>query len=116
MKAQKLGYEKAKKKAKTIYSKIGRINCPAIGDAHVFFGSLGFNHIMRKGRIPRTRNEQKRRFTLLPYIESMINNPKATIIYRKETVKEKVNRHGQKVLIESVAHFWAFIEKSMIVW
>ena len=31
MDAQKLGYEKAKQQAKQIYSKIGRIKCPALG-------------------------------------------------------------------------------------
>ena len=111
MDAQKLGYEKAKQQAKQIYSKIGRIKCPALGDEYVFFTSAGFDHILRKGRIPRTRNEQKRRFTLMPYVENIIKNPTAKIIYRKLDVKEKVNRHGEKVLVESVAHFWTFREK-----
>lgn len=111
MDAQKLGYEKAKKQAKQLYSRIGRIKCPALGDEYVFFTSAGFDHILRKGRIPRTRNEQKRRFTLLPYIESIIKNPDTKIAYRKSDIKEKVNRHGEKVLIESVAHFWTFREK-----
>lgn len=111
MDAQKLGYEKAKQQAKQLYSKIGRIKCPALGDEYVFFTSAGFDHILRKGRIPRTRNEQKRRFTLIPYVENIIKNPTAKIIYRKLDVKEKVNRHGEKVLIESVAHFWTLEEK-----
>jgi len=111
MDAQKLGYEKAKKQAKQIYSKIGRIKCPALGDEYVFFTSAGFDHILRKGRIPRTRNEQKRRFTLFPYVESIIKNPVAKITYRKTEVKEKVNRHGENILIESTAHFWTFSDK-----
>lgn len=76
-----------------------------------FFTSAGFNHLLRKGRIPRTRNEQKRRFTLLPYVEQIIKNPTAKIVYKKIEIKEKANRHGEKVLIESTAHFWTFIEK-----
>lgn len=111
MDAQKLGYKKAKQQAKQIYSKIGRIKCAALGDEYVFFTSAGFDHLLRKGRIPRTRNEQKRRFTLLPYVENIIKNPTAKIVYRKLDVKEKANRHGEKVLIESVAHFWTFKEK-----
>lgn len=111
MDAKKLGYEKAKQQAKQLYSKIGRIKSPALGGEYVFFTSAGFDHILRKGRIPRTRNEQKRRFTLLPYVENIVKNPTAKIIYRKSEVKEKVNRHGQKILIESVAHFWTFEEK-----
>ena len=82
-----------------------------MGDEYVLFTSAGFDHILRKGRIPRTRNEQKRRFALLPYVENIIKNPTAKIVYRKLDVKEKVNRHGEKVLIESVAHFWTFIDK-----
>jgi hypothetical protein len=111
MNAEKLGYNKAKEKAKKIYSNIGTVKCPALGDEYVFFSSFGFNHLVRKGRVPRTKNEQKRRFTLLPYVEKIVKNPKAVIIYRKETIKEKSNRHGEKILIESIAHFWALIEK-----
>ena len=111
MDAQKLGYEKAKQQAKQIYSKIGRIKCPALGDEYVLFTSAGFDHILRKGRIPKTRNEQKRRFTLIPYVEQIIKNPIAKIAYRKTETKEKVNRHGEKILIESTAHFWTFVDK-----
>ena len=65
MKTWKFGYEKSKKKAKKIYSKIGRVTCPALGDDSVAFNSKGFNHLVRKGRIPRKKNKQKRRFVLL---------------------------------------------------
>lgn len=111
MRVPKLGYNKAKQKAKQIYSKIGRIKSPALGDEYVFFTSAGFNHLMRKGRIPRTRNEQKRRFALLSLAEKIITNPTAKIIYRKTEIKEKTNRHGEKVLVQSTAHFWTFEEK-----
>lgn len=111
MDAQKLGYDKAKQQAKQIYSKIGRIKCPALSDEYVLFTSAGFDHLLRKGRIPRTRNEQKRRFTLLPYVEQIVKNPTAKIVYRKTKIKENVNRHGEKILIESVAHFWTFVDK-----
>lgn len=111
MDAQKLGYEKAKKQAKQLYSKIGQIKCPALGNEYVFFTSAGFGHILRKGRIPRTRNEQKRRFTLLPHVENIIKNPTAKIVYRKLDIKEKVNRHGEKILMKSVAYFWTFEER-----
>lgn len=111
METWKLGYEKAKNKAKQLYSKIGRIKSPALNNDDVSFSRLGFNHLIRKGRIPRTKNEQKRRFGLLPFIEKVVKNPKAIIIYRKETIKEKVNRHGEKILVESIAHFWTFVEK-----
>jgi hypothetical protein len=110
MDTQKLGYNRAKQKAKNIYSKIGRIKSPALGDEYVFFTSAGFNHLLRKGRIPRTRNEQKRRFTLLSFVENIIKNPVAKITYRKTEIKEKTNRHGENILIQSIAHFWTFEE------
>ncbi|MFC1756615.1 hypothetical protein ACFLZC_00435 [Patescibacteria group bacterium] len=75
MRTWNLGYKKAKEKAKKVYSKIGRIQCPALNNEFVSFSRLGFNHIMRKGRIPRTRNEQKRRFKLLLFAENIIKNP-----------------------------------------
>lgn len=58
MKTWGIGYEKSKEKAKNIYSKIGRIECSALSDEFVTFSSVRFNHLVRKGRIPRTRNEQ----------------------------------------------------------
>ena len=110
MKTWNLGYEKSKKKAKDIYSEIGRVICPALGEEYVVFNRLGFNHLVRKGRIPRTKNEQKRRFVLLVYIENVIKNPEALIEYRESVIKEKVNRHGEKVLMEYKAKFWTFVE------
>ena len=111
MKTWGIGYEKSKDKAKNIYSKIGRIECPALNEL-VTFSRVGFNHLVRKGRIPRTKNEQKRRFVLVPYVEKIIKNPKAKIFYREKTVKYKANRHGEKVIIESRAKFWAFVENA----
>ena len=111
MKTWRLGYKKSLEKAKLIYSKIGRIKCPALNNESVSFSRLGFNHLVRKGRIPRTRNEQKRRFVLLPYIEKIIKNPRANISFVQKTVKNKVDRHGMKILVESMANFWTFIEK-----
>jgi len=60
--------------------------------------------------MPRTRNEQKRRFVLLPYVKKIITNPKAIILYEQKEFKNKVNRHGSKVVISSVADFWTFVE------
>ncbi len=102
------GYEKSKKIAKKIYSKIGRIPCPAFDNELIAFTSEGFNHLVRKGRIPRTRNEQKRRFVLIPYIEEIIKNPRAEITFRQTEEQYSVNRHGQNILVTSVANFWTF--------
>ena len=108
MKTWGLGYEKSKRKAKTIYAQIGRVPSPALGDALVAFTSAGFNHLIRKGRIPRPKNEQKRRFALIPHIEKIIKNPKATIQYERRETRDVVNRHGNKITIQSIADFWTF--------
>ena len=108
MKTWNFGYEKSKKHAKSIYTKIGRIPCPAFDGELIAFTSNGFNHLIRKGRIPRTRNEQKRRFALVPYIEEIIKNPRAEITFRQTEEKYTVNRHGQDIHITSIANFWTF--------
>src|SRR3989344_5124327 len=108
MKTWGLGYEKSKRKAKTIYAQIGRVPSQALGDALVSFTSAGFNHLIRKGRIPRPKNEQKRRFALIPHIEKIIKNPKATIQYERRETRDVVNRHGNKITIQSIADFWTF--------
>ena len=110
IKCWSLGYEKAKKKAKGIYSKIGQIPCPALND-DVYFNSKGFRHLVRKGRIPRPRNEQKRRFVLLKYAEKIIKNPKAKIFFRQEERKIKIDRHGEKLLTTKMVNFWTFVEE-----
>ncbi len=111
MKTWGLGYKKAKQKAKQIYSAIGHIPCPALGDEIIAFTGVGFSHLVRKGRMPRTRNEQKKRFVLIPYIEKMIQNPRAVIEYRRTEEKILINRHGEQILIASVAEFWTFVEQ-----
>jgi len=110
MKSWNLGYRKSKEKAKGIYSKIGHIKSPALGDELVAFTSAGFNHLVRKGRIPRTKSEQKRRFALISHIEAMVKNPHATILYLRRDTKVIQDRHGNKELVQSVASFWTFIE------
>lgn len=110
MKTWNLGYEKTKARAKAIYSKIGRVSCPAFDGDYVAFTSAGFSHLIRKGRIPRTRNEQKRRLVFVPFLEQIIKNPKATLLYRRSETKEIIDRHGEKIIRSSVADFWTFIE------
>lgn len=111
MKIKTLTYEQAKKEAKKIYSKIGRIPSPALNNECIAFTSKGFTHIIRKGRNPRPRSEQKRRFRLIPYAEKIVKKPNGTIIYRTTETKSWINRHGEKVLLTSTAHFWTFVEK-----
>lgn len=105
-------YEQLKLKTKKAYSKIGRIHSPALNDEYVAFTSKGFTHLIRKGRNPRPRNEQAKRFLLIPYAEQIIRNPRVTILYRSIETKYYINRHGQKILTTSTAHFWTFVESN----
>lgn len=104
------GYNRSYTHAKKIYKAIGRIPCPAFNGDIVAFNNRGFNHLLRKGRIPRTHNEQKKRFALIPYIEPIIKNPAALIIFNQQEEKQFVNRQGQKVLMTGTASYWRFIE------
>lgn len=110
MKAWNLGYEKAKQKAKAIYAKIGHIPCPAFRGEIVAFTSEGFSHLLRKGRVPRTRSEQKRRFHLISYVGQIIKNPRAVILYERRETKTIANRHGDNITVRSIADFWTFVE------
>ena len=103
-------------KRKRIYSRIGRIQCPALNKRYVSFSRNGFDHLMYKnrGRVPRPKVEQKKRFVLLKYAEKIITNPKATILYREKEIKRrtsKTNKYGKNILITSKAQFWTFVDE-----
>ena len=103
-------YEKTKRHAKRIYKRIGRVPCPALGDELVAFTSAGFNHMVRKGRIPRSKKDQQRRFVLVPFVERIIRNPHALIAYERRKTKTVVDRHGENIILKSTADFWTFME------
>ena len=113
IKCWSLGYEKSKEKARKIYKKIGIVECPIFNDELIAFTSSGFNHLIRKGRIPRTRNEQKKRFVLLKHAERIVKKPSSRVLleYEEREVVVKIKRYGQKILVKKKAKFWAFIEK-----
>lgn len=104
----KMGYKACKKWAKKFYKKIGSIICPALDNQYISFNNTGFTHLIRKMSL-RSRNEQKRRFLLLPKVESIIKNPKAVIVYRKEEKKVFVKKKEIKFLKESTIHYWTFV-------
>jgi hypothetical protein len=105
---KRMGYNSCKKWAKKFYKKIGAIISPALDDQFVYFNNTGFNHLIRKLSI-RSRTEQKKRFLLLPKVESIIKNPKAIIVYRKEEKKFLSKWKESKFLKESSFHYWTFV-------
>ena len=124
MKTWGLGYEKSKEKAKQIYNKIGSIPCPIFSNEKVAFTSRGFNHLIRKGRIPRTKSEQKKRFALLSYAERIVKTPtqRATILFEEKEITEKVDKYGSKITVKKIARFWAITEEideckiKLVIW
>ena len=113
IKCWNLGYEKSKQKAHKIYRKIGRIQCPIFNNELVSFTSSGFSHLIRKrGRVSRTKTEQKKRFVLLKYAERMVKEPthRVKIEFERREIMEKVNRFGKKILIKKKANAWTLVE------
>jgi len=108
MDKKSFGYKKSKQLAKEIYSKIGNISCPAFNGEMIHFTSDGFTHLIRKGRTLRTENEQKRRFSLIPYIKDIIKNPNVKVTFRQTEEKYRVNRDGKNIPMTSIAKFWTF--------
>jgi hypothetical protein len=104
----KMGYLACKKWAKKFYKTIGIVLSPALDNQYVSFNNTGFTHLIRKMSL-RSRNEQKRRFLLLPKVESIIKNPKALIVYRKEEKKILIKKKEAKILKESIVHYWTFV-------
>ena len=64
-------YEDAKYKAKMLYESIGRVWCPALND-FIVLDDAGFLHLIEKGRLPRPKSEQKRRFFILRYVKDIL--------------------------------------------
>lgn len=105
---RKMGYQTCKKWAKDFYKKIGIVLSPALGNQFVSFNNIGFNHLIRKLSL-RSRNEQKKRFLLLPKVEFIIKNPKAVVVYRREEKKILIKIKEARTLKESVVHYWTFV-------
>jgi hypothetical protein len=111
MKIWSLGYNKSKEKAKKIYRRIGIVQSPALGGDEISFNQLGFTHLVRRGRIPRSKNDQRKRFRLIPYLESIVTDQKAIITYDETEEDETINRHGVKMHRKSKGYFWNFKTK-----
>jgi hypothetical protein len=91
-------YEKAKRDAKEFYSRIGQISCPGAG-IKIIFNRAGFQHLIRKGKIQRSKSEQIWRFSLLIYARLIIESYDAEIT------------HKTKVLGNTEADFWIFKQR-----
>jgi len=118
------GYEKTKRIAKSVYKKIGEVVCPILDSEKIHFNATGFGHLIRKIRI-RSRNEQKRRFRLIPFAKRIILESKVIEDYREKKKKGKIikewaliNTFGIvtiKLIIRQVGngnkHFYSIMQK-----
>ena len=75
-------------KAKAEYNKIGNISCPVFGNDPVYFNKHGFNHLLRKGKKYRPRDEQIKRIHLLPSAVYILRRAQEIRGYRSNTVDD----------------------------
>ena len=98
------GRPKTESKPKLFYRRIGRVWCPALGE-FIFFGREGFQHIIRKHGIPRPQKDQRRRISLLPFAEMVIEDSGSKIVQRKQE-SARVIKFGEKEVSVPPADFW----------
>lgn len=102
-------YDKLREDALRFYGEIGRIHCPALGEA-VHFTSEGFNHIVFKGaRSERERSSQILRFKLLPLAFKLVRTTTTHQEY-EETLKEfLVKSHKKRTRKIKPVRYWGLI-------
>lgn len=101
-------YENAKRKAKALYSKIGRVWCPALSD-YVSFNGMGFRHLVRKRGVPRSKKEQKRRFALLPFAEEIVRKSEVVVVRKEKETAQLAYRHQKREVNFVLAEFYSFV-------
>ncbi len=65
------------------YYKVGSRSCPAFNYELIYFGKDGIIHLLQKGGIPRTINEQKRKLYLFRYAITIIETSTDVFEYRE---------------------------------
>jgi len=81
-------YAETKRFLRQFYKNIGQIWCPVLND-YIVFTRRGFDHLIGKGDIVRPKSEQKRRFSLLPYVQDILIYPHAEFSYETKLINEK---------------------------
>ena len=119
MQDNNLIYKKLRKKALKKYKEIGIIKCPIFNNEIIHFNSKGFNHLVRKGRIIRPIKEQRNRFYLIRFAKRIIQNPpnRTIIEFEQRSIKERVNKFGNKKNIKKPAKFWTinYIYRNILI-
>ena len=95
-------------KTKELYKKIGVIKCPALDNNPIHFNSVGFTHLIRKGKDLRPISDQIRRFKLLPSAVETVSHGKMInhrMLQKTVTVKNNKIKIEKKIII----HFWTLL-------
>jgi hypothetical protein len=71
---------------RAFYKAIRQTWCPALND-FIFFRKDGFQHLIGKGSAVRPKSEQKRRFSLLPYVPKILNDPDSRFIHKIKIIR-----------------------------
>ena len=103
------GYKSTKRLAKSIYKKIKKVICPILNGEEIHFNATGFGHLIRKLKI-RSRNEQKRRFRLIPFAKRTILESKIIEDYREN----KINK-GKVVKEWALVHTFGILTIKLII-
>ncbi len=103
------GYKSTKRLARSIYKKIKKVICPILNNEEIHFNATGFGHLIRKLKI-RSRNEQKRRFGLIPYAKKIISE--STVI---EDYREKKSKKGKIIKEWALIHTFGVLTIKLIV-
>jgi hypothetical protein len=112
-------------KAKTEYYKVRNVSCPAFGNQLIHFNKHGFNHLLRKGRVPRSRYEQIQRIDLLPSAVHILKITKEIRGYRSNrignvtadfwTIRGVHNKKNIRVILRKVGkgvlHFFSVMQE-----
>ncbi len=90
-------HREIKEEAEIFYKKIGSVWCPALNYS-VRFDEIGFTHLQRKGRKFRAKNEQKRRFALLPSVENIL-------------ISRPFSSYEERIIGSSHVQYWKFMDR-----
>jgi len=95
----KKSYKKLVHESKLYYKSIGTINCVAIPNQCITFNTIGFKHLIYKGKKFRPIPDQVRRLIALRHVKDILTT---TLIY---------SDHRTEYNGTTTANFWSFKKK-----
>jgi hypothetical protein len=96
--------------AKRIYSKIGKVSCPALNDKYIHFNSEGFNHILYKGkRKERSKQDQFMRLKSIGIASEIVKIATTYQEYDERIELVLVNSGGRKKWAHKIVKYWKLV-------